>query len=143
MGLFYFSGNDVKCAVPVGNFNYNLLKSKVNGLEANSNTPHGVSLAYAEREIDKTGYVDKSIVLLTDGMNNIGESPQGIFQSIIKTNESYGDSKTNLYIIAFNTDPEYFNRLKNDGAVVYEAKDGSELSRVLKENAELILEKIE
>lgn len=143
VGLFYFLNDKVRCAVPVNTFDYDLLNLNVNGLVPSARTPLGISLAYAERELDKTGYLNKNIVLLTDGMSNIGMTPESVFESINKTNAAFGDSKTNLYIIAFNTDPTYFDDLKKQGATVYEAKDSAELSRVLKENTELILEKVE
>ena len=141
-GIFYFSGwATVNNLVPVEKFDYLNLVEKISRLEADSNTPLGRSLAYAERELDKNASGKKYIVLLTDGMNNTGREPSSVWKDIIKTNDEAGDSPTTLYVIAFNTNKEYFKGLEELGAIVYEAKDAAGLSEVLKENTRRILEK--
>jgi len=140
--LFCFDGNDgVKKVVGLQKFDYGLLSSKVNDLTADANTPPGKSLAAAERELDAKATGRKYIVMLTDGENNEGWSPEKVFKLINESNEKTGDNKTQLYVIAFNTSKNKFKPLEGLGATVYEAKDGAALLETLVQNAELILEK--
>jgi len=140
-GVFYFSSYGVKNLVPIEKFDYNKITEKTRGLSADSGTPIGIALAYAERELDKKATGSKNIVLLTDGMSNSGVNPDDVWERILYTNKTIGDSPTNLYIVAFNTSKAYFKELAELGAVIYEAKDASELSQVLKDNTGKILEK--
>ncbi len=140
-GVFHFTDwATVRNLVLIAKFDYNNLVKTINGLSPNSNTPLGISLAYAERELDKKASGRKNIVLLTDGMSNEGRDPDVVWKDIIETNDKIKDSPTTLYIIAFNTDKRYFKKLEELGVTVYEAKDAAGLSEVLRENTSRILE---
>lgn len=142
-GLFYFRGSfptTVAQDLPIRPFDYSTLVSRVSSLEANaSSTPLGISLAYVERALDRAANGQKNIVLLTDGANTAGKSPESIFASINATNKGIGDSETTLYVVAFDTDPENFRKLREHGAIVYGAKDARELEKVLAGSTEAIL----
>ncbi len=147
-GLFYFSSEGmmsvVKNLVPIGKFDYNKLTEKFDKLTPQTGTPLGVALAYSERELDTKATGTKNIVLLTDGENSVGKEPYDIWKQILETNTKTGDSPTNLYVVAFNIKEnlkKYFDGLKELDVIVYEAKDASELSQVLKDNTGRILEK--
>lgn len=140
IGIFSFEGiGSVVNNVEINDFDYRKLLLCVDSLKAYSNTPIGISLAYAERELDKTGLPSKYIVLLSDGMNNVGRNPREVFNSIVESNKN--DVETKLYVVAFNTDASYFSELEKLGAKIYSANSGEELSKVLQENTQLILEK--
>ena len=139
IGLLFYDGSNVRSAFPMQSFSQTI-KEEVSKLKSSGGTPIGISLAYAERELDKTGYFNKSIVLLTDGENTVGKSPDAVFKSIIDSNKNSGDSSTELYIIAFDTDVGNFKSMKALGAELYNADNGRELSEVLKDNTALILE---
>ncbi|MEK6963272.1 MAG: VWA domain-containing protein [Nanoarchaeota archaeon] len=126
--------------MPIGDFDYTTLTNKVSQLSATSGTPLGVSLAYAERSLDQLGDGAKSIVLLTDGQNTNGREPEEVFRQIQATNVQSGDRLTELYVIAFDTNPEYFQGLKDLGAHVFSAQDAGQLSTVLGQTKDLILE---
>ncbi|MEK6891412.1 MAG: VWA domain-containing protein [Nanoarchaeota archaeon] len=138
VGVLYMPNGDVRTLVPMGKFNRSDLESKIKNLETSEGTPLGISLAHAERDLDRTGYGNKNIVLLTDGANTVGKNPIEVYKSLIESNGN--DVPTNLYVIAFDVNPYTFDGLKKLGATIYSAKDGKELSAVLKENTKLILE---
>jgi hypothetical protein len=140
-GVLYMPNGNVEKLVPMDKFNREKLELKIKDLKTSEGTPLGIALAYAERELDKTGYRSKNIVLLTDGANTVGKNPVEVYKGIIEENvRNPNDVPTNLYIIAFDVNPYTFNGLKELGATVYSAKDGKQLADVLKENTELILE---
>lgn len=141
-GLFYFSSNNIViCAVPISPFDYEKISSAVKNLGTSGGTPLGAALAYAERELDRQGTgMSKSIVMLTDGENTVGEEPGKIFRKIKETNEKAQDAPTSLYLVAFNTKKEPFKQLEEIGAKVYEAKNAAELSSTLCNTADMILE---
>lgn len=140
VGLYCFSGNSVVALSPMAKFDYSSLVEKIKGLEANAGTPLGISLAYGERELDKTGYAQTHVVLLTDGQNEAGREPSDVLESIIKTNLAEGDSPTNVNVIALNTDSDYFTPMQKLGAAIYSADSSQQLEEVLKENTKMILE---
>ncbi len=130
-GIFYFDDGVVKRSLPIADFDYSRLTTAVNKLEPDGGTPLGYALAYAERELDKHGSGQKSIILLTDGENTVGRNPDHIFSLIQSTNVLYGDSQTTLYVVAYDTDKDNFAKLEQLGAKVYEARSASELTSVL------------
>ena len=138
VGVLYMPHGNVEKLVPMDKFDKKRLESKIKDLKTSEGTPLGIALAYAERELDKTGYGNKNIVLLTDGANTVGKNPVEVYKDIIGSNGN--DVPTNLYVIAFDVNPYTFNGLKELGATVYSAKDGKQLADVLKENTKLILE---
>ncbi len=131
VGLFYFDGDAVKRSLPIDDFDYSRLSTAVNKLETSGRTPLGYALAYAERELDKHGSGQKSIILLTDGENTVGRDPRDVYRVIKSTNVTYNDSPTTLYVIAYDTDKSHFAKLETLGAKVYEARSASELTSVL------------
>ncbi|MEA3429785.1 MAG: VWA domain-containing protein [Nanoarchaeota archaeon] len=133
VGLFYFKNPvTVTKLHPVSSFNYSTLSKKLHSLYAQSDTPLGVSLAYAERELDKTATGEKNIILLTDGMSNSGRNPVDVWKSIIATNRAIGDVQTNLSIVAYHTKSDYFKPLKSLGVTIYDAEDPTKLKEVLR-----------
>jgi len=131
VGLFYFDDGVVKRSLPIDDFDYSRLSTAVNKLETSGGTPLGYALAYAERELDKHGSGQKSIILLTDGENTVGRDPRDVYRVIKSTNVTYNDSPTTLYVIAYDTDKKNFAKLEQLGANVYEARSASELTSVL------------
>ena len=139
-GLLYFHLGSVQTVIPIGRFNRQSFNEAMKDWSADGGTPLGAALAVAERNLDKTGYFNKYVVLLTDGENTEGRAPEDIYKKIIETNDREDDSQTNVYIVAFNMDESYFRELKELGATVYGAKDGKQLTDVLQENTDMILE---
>ncbi len=131
VGLFYFDDGVVKRSLAIDDFNYSRLTAAVEKLETSGGTPLGYALAYAERELDKRGSGQKSIILLTDGENSVGRDPRDVYRVIKSTNVAYNDSQTTLYVIAYDTDKRNFVKLEALGAKVYQARNASELTSVL------------
>ncbi|MBI2138350.1 VWA domain-containing protein [Candidatus Woesearchaeota archaeon] len=139
-GLFSFSGDTVINNVPIQAFNYGLLRDQIKKLEANANTPLGLALAYAETSLDREGKGLGTIVLLTDGMNNVGEEPDVVAEQIKQANAKYSDYPTRVIVIPFATDPKPFNKLEKQGVKVIPAEDAQALMDAFRKVEELIME---
>jgi hypothetical protein len=139
-GLFYFKGSGtIVNPVPISNFDYDALKSEIGNMKAKTNTPLGIALAYAERQLNISGTGKKSIIMLTDGESNSGRNPDEVYKAILDANKISSDA-TSLYLIAFNTSKKPFKKLEELGAKVSEAANESELMDILWQDSKLILE---
>ena len=139
-GLISFNSTRIDTLVPLSPFDYEKLASKIDSLKAKGDTPIGMALARAERELDRAANGQKYIVLLSDGENTRGRGPNEVWKNITDYNLRVSDHPTSLHIVAFNTDKKYFDGLVKLGAKTYEAKNGGELTAILRENAYEILE---
>ena len=138
-GLFYFDGRTVKCAVPISKLNYNQLSTAVDSMTANGGTPLGIALAYAERSLNTNATGRKYILMLTDGENSTGRSPEKVYTKIKEANTKSQDP-TNLFMAAFATSKTPFADLEKQGAKVVEAKDAEALQRELDQYTTVFLE---
>jgi Mg-chelatase subunit ChlD len=128
--LFTFNDNGAEKSVPMRRFNYNLLSKQVANLNAEYDTPLGMTLAAAQRELVLRGHGQRSIIMLTDGANNFGQEPDEIYQKMqVRSGKEKRD--TNLYLVAFATDSSNFASLEKMGALVYNPQNGAELSSFL------------
>lgn len=138
VGLFKFDVS-AQTLVPLGPFNSDALHDAANQLTAHGGTGIGRALAYAERALDGNATGSRNILLLTDGMNESGRSPEEVFEHIIKTNQASNDAYTNLFVIGFDMDPKYFDPLANQGAYVSASEEG-QLVGVMLGNVKRMLE---
>src|SRR3989344_1047147 len=94
VGLYEFASH-TETLVPMGTFNPQALRNAVDGLGTGGNTGIGRALAYAERELDASATGGRNILLLTDGENTSGRSPEEVLAYIADTNQRSGDTYTN------------------------------------------------
>jgi Mg-chelatase subunit ChlD len=125
--------------IPMGAFNYDLMCKATQDLKGETNTPLGLALAYAERELNH-GHGSKYIIMLTDGENNEGNDPSDVYASILHANKQAGEEPTGLYVITFNAKTDPFRGLERLGARVKSAADVSELQKELGLAQDMILE---
>ena len=109
-----------------------IMKIKVNSLEkGRGGTAIGKALAQASRELFKTGYANKHIFVLTDGVNTNGHEPRVIAPRIVQRSER----SIQLHFVAFDMDPRYFDFLKEPEirGTIAEAQDEATLKKVVPE----------
>lgn len=148
IGLFYFDDSTVRKAAEImdldasfGGFKHSVyLRQRLEDLEADSNTPLGLALAYAERELDKATCGPKYIIMLTDGKNNAGKGPESVYSMIVESNIKNPTTATKLYVVPFNMDPDYFTGLEKLGAKKFPANNLEELNAALFTIQKMILE---
>lgn len=142
VGISYIDSNDnIASLAPLKDFDYHALRIEAGKIiSTNSSTPLGRGLVYCERELDSTGAISKSILMLTDGENSSGKEPDEVYKRIIETNEKEQDFKTNLNVVAFDVDKKRFRSLEDLGARVVQADSGKELLEEMIKSSEVLLE---
>ena len=141
-GLYGFtaSGAAARTLVPFGAFSADRFRDEIGSLPADGGTPLGRAIAYAERELDEHATGRRSLLLLTDGRNERGRNPVDVFGCVVEANRERADAPTQLYVIAFETDVDYFSGLMDHGAYVRDASGALELQETLLGNIRMILE---
>ena len=95
----------------------------------------------ASADLYSAGHERQYLLVITDGANTRGLEPQDALARVRRYNEDLG-----VYFVAFNTDAEIFDFLKEAGnADVLEASDAIELEVALKTVYEkrILLEAVE
>ena len=78
----------------------------------------------ARPDLYRAGVFRKSLLVVTDGENTVGRSPDDVARDIFRKSEG----AVQIYFVAFDTDPGRFAFLKDVGGDVIGAGDGAELS---------------
>ncbi|PIN76941.1 hypothetical protein COV17_00265 [Candidatus Woesearchaeota archaeon CG10_big_fil_rev_8_21_14_0_10_36_11] len=138
LGLVAFDSG-VDLLVPICEFDYSQLSEHVNDLGYGGCTSLGKALAQAQQDLNENAHGRRNIILLTDGKNTCGKTPEEIYGNIQKYN--FGDHQTSLYVVMFDTDPQNFEGLRRLGAKPVAAANPEKLSEVLFDTASGVLEK--
>lgn len=124
-GLYTFndSGTGVKTIKPISEFNREELVNIVNSIpRPDGGTPLGMCLAKTKRDLDKANIKEKYILVVTDGINTVGEPPNTILKKIKDVSPDVG-----VYFVAFDISGGAFKDLKENGAFVIEARSPAQL----------------
>ena len=81
----------------------------------------------ARPELYRAGVFRKYLLVVTDGENTSGRSPDDVARDIFRKS----DGAVQIYFVAFDTDPEKFAFLKEVGGDVIGAGNGPELRTAL------------
>jgi Mg-chelatase subunit ChlD len=98
----------------------------VDTISPNAYTAIGDAVAKAKTDLDATGLTNKHIIVVTDGENNRGMSPDDVAKAINKL-----PNKPSVYVIAFDVNSTVFNSVKQSGWMVLSASDGKQLQQNL------------
>jgi Mg-chelatase subunit ChlD len=90
-------------------------------------TAIGEALRAARPELYRAGVFRKYVLVVTDGQNTTGRSPDEVAREIWQKSEG----AVQVYFVAFDTSPEEFRFLKEVGGDVIGAGTGDELRRAL------------
>jgi len=90
-------------------------------------TAIGEALAAARPDLYRAGVFRKYLLVVTDGDNTTGPSPDDVAREIWRKSEG----AVQVYFVAFDTTPEKFAFLKEAGGDVIGAGTGSELRQAL------------
>ena len=112
----------------------------INGMSPGGGTAIGDAIIRATKELNSTGYTGVHVLVVTDGDNTNGISPDSVAGAFAKLPPQY---RPNVYVVAFDTDDAKFKPLKDNGWKVLSAANGAELSNTLDEvvGGEILLEK--
>jgi hypothetical protein len=103
-------------------------ETAINALGTHNRTAIGSSVLQAQQELDRTGLRQQHILIITDGENNVGPSPDKVAAAI---NQLPEDLRPSVYVIAFDVNAVLFAGVKAQGWQVYPAANGKELAQQL------------
>jgi Mg-chelatase subunit ChlD len=120
--------NNVTTVIPFGKPDVNASKSTVEKITPGGSTAIGRAVGEAKKALDATGLMDKHIILVTDGENTAGPSPETVAQSL---RALPAEQRPSVYVVAFDVSSSVFKPLKDAGWVVLSASNGQELQQTL------------
>lgn len=97
-----------KIIVKVGSPSLKDSEPAIDELAPGWGTAIGDAMFEAKIALDSTGFSDKHIVVVTDGENNAGRSPD----SVAKTISELGINGAKMYVIGFDVNASVYNPMK-------------------------------
>ena len=97
-------------------------------LRARGGTPIGNAMIFAKRELDATGLTRRHLLLVTDGENTDGYSPDRVALALSRRPEA---ERPSVYFVAFDIEASRFQGVKDAGALVLGAANARDLNSTL------------
>lgn len=127
VGVTVFKKQDAAVALPLAPFDAAALRRWIANARADSATPLGNALFLAGQELLAAPAASHHLLVLTDGDNTAGRSPES---ALAQLNRAAEKKQTPLFthIIAFDIAPSTFAKLKQQGATLIGAADEAQLN---------------
>jgi len=120
VGLYQFSSG-VRQLVPVQRYSGEALRRALEGMpRPGGGTAIGIAMDSARADLYRAGTIRKYILVVTDGENTEGPSPQDVAREIDRRSEG----AVRLYFVAFDVDADKFGFLRDVHGEVLGASDG-------------------
>lgn len=127
IGLYSFS-SDMWTQLPMQPYNRDAIRTALDRLpRPGGGTAIGNAMRGARPSLYRAGVYRKYILVVTDGENTSGRSPDRVARDIWTKSEG----AVQMYFVAFDTSPEKFAFLKDTGGDVIAAASGAELHTAL------------
>jgi Mg-chelatase subunit ChlD len=127
IGVYSFSSGASK-VLPIQQYDRNTVRQALSRLpHPGGGTAIGEAMRTARPDLYRAGVFRKYLLVVTDGENTAGRSPNDVARDIFRKSE--GSVQT--YFVAFDTSPEKFSFLKEVGGDVIGAGNGAELRAAL------------
>jgi Mg-chelatase subunit ChlD len=127
IGIYSFSSH-VRTLLPIQPYNRAAIRGVLNALpRPGGGTAIGEALRAARPDLYRAGVFRKYVIVVTDGENTSGRSPDEVAREIFEKSEG----AVQVYFVAFDTSPEKFSFLKEAGGDVIGAGTGVELRQAL------------
>lgn len=127
IGIYTFS-SDVSRRLPLQPYNRDVVRAVLARLpHPGGGTAIGEAMRAARPDLYRAGVFRKYLLVVTDGENTAGRSPDDVARDIFRKSEG----AVQIYFVAFDTSPEKFGFLKNVGGDVIGAGDSAELRTAL------------
>ena len=129
IGIYSFSSS-VRVLRPIQPYDRAAIRAVLAGLpRPGGGTAIGQALREARPDLYRAGVFRKYVLVVTDGENTAGRSPDRVAREIWQKSEG----AVQIYFVAFDTSPEKFSFLKEVGGDVLGAGTGSELRAALEQ----------
>lgn len=127
VGVTVFKKQDAAVAIPLAPFDPVALRRWLTTARADSATPLGNALFLAGQELLASPAASRHLLVLTDGANTAGRSPES---ALAQLNRAAEKKQTPLFthIIALDIAPATFATLKQQGATLIGAADEAQLN---------------
>ncbi len=123
VGLYSFSSS-VNLVLPIQPYDRAALRAALAGLPSpGGGTAIGEAIRTARPALYRAGVFRKYLLVVTDGNNTAGRSPDGVAREIWRKSEG----GVQIHFVAFDTSPEKFSFLQEVGGSVMTAANGVEL----------------
>jgi Ca-activated chloride channel family protein len=127
VGVYVFRGNDAAVGVPMSAFDPAKLRTWLEKTAPNGPTPLGAAMSRAGRDLLAVPATSRHILVLTDGENTAGPSPEIVLRQLTEAS-TRASAVLFTHIIAFDIKPEIFAALKKQGATLIGATDEAQLN---------------
>ena len=129
IGIYSFSSG-VSTQLPIQPYDRATVRNALTRLpRPGGGTAIGEAMRTARPELYRAGVFRKYLLVVTDGENTSGRSPDDVARDIFRKS----DGAVQIYFVAFDTDPKKFAFLKEAGGDVIGAGNGPELRMALDE----------
>ena len=129
IGVYSFSSS-VHVLQPIQRYDRAAVRVALDGLpRPGGGTAIGDALRTARPDLYRSGVFRKYLLVVTDGNNTNGPSPDDVARDIWRKSEG----AVQIYFVAFDTNPDKFAFLKETGGDVLSAGGGAELRKALDE----------
>jgi Mg-chelatase subunit ChlD len=127
IGIYSFSSH-VRTLRPIQPYNRAAIRTVLNALpRPGGGTAIGEALRAARPDLYRAGLYRKYVIVVTDGENTSGPSPDDVAREMFQKSEG----AVQVYFVAFDTSPDKFAFLKSAGGDVIGAGTGVELRQAL------------
>lgn len=131
VGLFTFSPSGAQEVVKLAPFDADAIQKWAKGFsQPNGGTPLGNALRTVSQAVIDSPQPRKHVLVITDGANTVGPSPEQVMGSITRAAEKKQGSVF-IHFIAFDVDAKVFKGVKSQGADVASAADEAQLNSQL------------
>jgi hypothetical protein len=134
LGIYEFSDRGKRCCRevvplrPSGETDMAEIRAAVMRMRADGGTPIGDAMITAKLDIDATGLSKRHILVITDGENNKGYSPQDVTRTITAQSDQ---DRASVYFVAFDISEDTFKPVRDAGGLVLAASNETELKSTL------------
>ena len=127
IGIYSFASG-VRLLLPIQPYDRAAVRSALSRVpRPGGGTAIGEALAEARPDLYRAGVFRKYLLVVTDGENTSGRSPDRVARDIFRKSEG----AVQVYFVAFDTSPEKFAFLKEVGGDVIGAGTGGDLRKAL------------
>lgn len=130
-GLWIFAGNGARQAIPFGPFDAAAFQSWTrNFSNPQRGTPLGTAVSQAAHAVLNSPLTRKHVLVITDGMSNVGPDPAGVMPGLLRQAQQQQTSLS-VHFVAFDVEAKVFAGVKKLGATVVGASDENQLNQQL------------
>ena len=132
LGIYEFSGldgqPDCREVIPMGPPDRSRAAAAIAGMKAVGGTPIGNAMIAGKLALDKTGLSRRHLLVITDGENTTGPSPEDVAAAITRRPSV---EQPAMYFVAFDVSASRFDSVRNAGGLVLEAVNAKALNDTL------------